>query len=152
MNDMNKPIGNVMPNQPGTGNQALYDGPMKQYSDQLNQASNFSQGMMMKSPLKQLSSEALVSPFKMDDLSGDGKITQKDVLIGRGVIDKEGSPLTNKDNPRKEARTLAGKNFKSERRMAGFAEDTESNKARFESPRVKTKINKKDITKNIKKS
>ena len=25
----------------------------------------------------------------MKDLSGDGKITQKDVLIGRGVIDKK---------------------------------------------------------------
>ena len=29
------------------------------------------------------------SPFNMKDLSGDGKITQKDVLIGRGVIDKD---------------------------------------------------------------
>jgi hypothetical protein len=28
---------------------------------------------------------------KMKDLSGDGKVTQKDVLIGRGVI--EASPL-----------------------------------------------------------
>ena len=28
---------------------------------------------------------------KMEDLSGDGKITQKDVLIGRGVITKEGT-------------------------------------------------------------
>jgi len=33
------------------------------------------------------------SPFKMADLSGDGKVTKKDVLIGRGVIDKNGSPL-----------------------------------------------------------
>ena len=33
-----------------------------------------------------------LSPVKkMKDLSGDGKVTQKDVLIGRGVIDK--SPL-----------------------------------------------------------
>jgi hypothetical protein len=32
------------------------------------------------------------SPFPMEDLSGDGKITKKDVLIGRGVIDKEESP------------------------------------------------------------
>lgn len=30
---------------------------------------------------------------KLTDLSGDGKVTQKDVLIGRGVINKEGSPL-----------------------------------------------------------
>lgn len=30
-----------------------------------------------------------VTPFnKLTDLSGDGKITQKDVLIGRGVIKK----------------------------------------------------------------
>ena len=28
---------------------------------------------------------------KLDDLSGDGKVTQKDVLIGRGVIEKDGS-------------------------------------------------------------
>ena len=29
------------------------------------------------------------SPTKMKDLSGDGKITKKDVLIGRGVIKKD---------------------------------------------------------------
>lgn len=32
------------------------------------------------------------SPLKMADLSGDGKITKKDVLIGRGVI-KANSPV-----------------------------------------------------------
>ena len=32
------------------------------------------------------------SPAKMADLSGDGKITRKDVLIGRGVISKDGAP------------------------------------------------------------
>jgi len=37
------------------------------------------------------------SPFRMEDLSGDGKITKKDVLIGRGVIKKDGSPLNLKD-------------------------------------------------------
>ena len=37
------------------------------------------------------------SPFKIQDLSGDGKITKKDVLIGRGVIDKSGTPLKLKD-------------------------------------------------------
>jgi len=30
---------------------------------------------------------------KLTDLSGDGKVTQKDVLIGKGVIGKDGSPL-----------------------------------------------------------
>lgn len=34
------------------------------------------------------------SPTKMKDLSGDGKITKKDVLIGRGVIE---SPAKLKD-------------------------------------------------------
>ena len=28
----------------------------------------------------------------MKDLSGDGKVTKKDVLIGRGVLNKDGSP------------------------------------------------------------
>jgi hypothetical protein len=41
------------------------------------------------------------SPMKkLKDLSGDGKVTQKDVLIGRGVIDtpmKQKSPLKLKD-------------------------------------------------------
>ncbi len=27
---------------------------------------------------------------KMPDLSGDGEVTQEDVLIGRGVLDKKG--------------------------------------------------------------
>ena len=39
------------------------------------------------------------SPFKMDDLSGDGQITKKDVLIGRGVINKDGSPAMQKEFP-----------------------------------------------------
>ena len=34
---------------------------------------------------------------KLKDLSGDGKVTQKDVLIGRGVIDEEGSPMNRKN-------------------------------------------------------
>ncbi len=29
--------------------------------------------------------------MQLKDLSGDGKVTQKDVLIGRGVIDEKGS-------------------------------------------------------------
>tara|TARA_R100001510_G_scaffold57465_1_gene65634 strand:+ start:4076 stop:5563 length:1488 start_codon:yes stop_codon:yes gene_type:complete len=36
----------------------------------------------------------MVSPLnKLTDLSGDGKVTRKDVLIGRGVLDKDGTPL-----------------------------------------------------------
>ena len=44
-------------------------------------------------------SKAEKSPANMDDLSGDGKITKKDVLIGRGVINKDGSPAMKKDFP-----------------------------------------------------
>ena len=52
-------------------------------------------GHPKKSPLKKIV-ESLDGPgqsplAKMEDLSGDGKITQKDVLIGRGVITKEGT-------------------------------------------------------------
>jgi len=43
-------------------------------------------------PVKRLSPIA-----KLKDLSGDGKVTQKDVLIGRGVIDEEGSPMSRKN-------------------------------------------------------
>ena len=32
----------------------------------------------------------------MKDFSGDGKITQKDVLIGRGVLEKEGDKFVAK--------------------------------------------------------
>ena len=40
------------------------------------------------------------SPMKkLEDLSGDGKVTQKDVLIGRGVIDAEGDNPNNSGTP-----------------------------------------------------
>ena len=38
-------------------------------------------------------SKADKSPAEMEDLSGDGKVTKKDVLIGRGVLNKDGSPV-----------------------------------------------------------
>ena len=39
---------------------------------------------------------------KIPDLSGDGKITRKDVLIGRGVYDKQGNKVKKaKANPEK---------------------------------------------------
>jgi hypothetical protein len=45
-------------------------------------------------PVKRYASPDNASPMKkpMEDLSGDGKITQKDVLIGRGVINEDGTP------------------------------------------------------------
>ena len=36
---------------------------------------------------------------KLEDLSGDGKVTQKDVLIGRGVIDADGDAPNNSGTP-----------------------------------------------------
>jgi hypothetical protein len=35
-----------------------------------------------------------LTPYnKLEDLNNDGEITKADVLVGRGVIDKEGNPL-----------------------------------------------------------
>ena len=48
------------------------------------------------------------SPAKMKDLSGDGKITKKDVLIGRGVLDKDGSPAKQVSKPKKKMRRVKG--------------------------------------------
>jgi len=48
-------------------------------------------GGMMKKRMK-----AGGTAKKMADLSGDGKITKKDILIGRGVIKKPTGPLINK--------------------------------------------------------
>ena len=44
----------------------------------------------MMSPLKRMATTAMK---KMKDLSGDGKVTQKDVLIGRGVINPDGTKV-----------------------------------------------------------
>ena len=41
------------------------------------------------------------SAMKMKDLSGDGKVTKKDVLIGRGVLNKDGSPVEMGHSPYK---------------------------------------------------
>jgi len=45
----------------------------------------------MGSPVKQYEDKG--SMAKMDDLSGDGEVTQKDVLIGKGVLNEDGSPV-----------------------------------------------------------
>lgn len=41
----------------------------------------------------------------LEDLSGDGKITRKDVLIGRGVLDREGKKVK-KGLSRKDKKTM----------------------------------------------
>ena len=46
---------------------------------------------------------------KMKDLSGDGKVTKKDVLIGRGVLKKDGSPAK-KGKPKKGDKYKGGRN------------------------------------------
>lgn len=35
---------------------------------------------------------------KLEDLSGDGKVTKKDFLIGAGVLDEDGKPIDKKKN------------------------------------------------------
>jgi len=47
----------------------------------------------MKNTKTKVAPKTKKSPlYKLTDLSGDGKVTQKDVLIGKGVI-KKGSPV-----------------------------------------------------------
>lgn len=69
-----------------------------------NLPKNISSDLKMKfSPAKFKSYGAKAPLKKLSDLSGDGKITKKDVLIGRGVISKDGSPAKygNKKSPYK---------------------------------------------------
>ena len=48
-------------------------------------------GAMGMNPKSTPCGHSVSSPIKkLPDLSGDGKVTQKDVLIGRGVIDADG--------------------------------------------------------------
>lgn len=49
---------------------------------------------------------------KLTDLSGDGKVTRKDVLIGRGVLDQDGSPLNKFANDAQRKAVWASKNEK----------------------------------------
>jgi hypothetical protein len=62
------------------------------------------------------------SPTKMKDLSGDGKITKKDVLIGRGVIEKDSpTKMYGKKSPAKGFKIKSkytGKEVKSKEKMA----------------------------------
>tara|TARA_R100000544_G_C2206623_1_gene49640 strand:- start:79 stop:588 length:510 start_codon:yes stop_codon:yes gene_type:complete len=74
----------------GSGSSAVANGPRgNDYSDLVSGS-----GAMNKikdntsAPFKMKE-----SPFPMDDLSGDDKITKKDVLIGRGVIDIKGNKI-----------------------------------------------------------
>ena len=46
-------------------------------------------------------SKAEQSPAKMKDLSGDGKVTMKDVLMARGVIKKKNGKKTKKPTIKK---------------------------------------------------
>jgi len=56
---------------------------------------------------------------KLKDLSGDGKITQKDVLIGRGVIKAKAGTLATK--AKSTIKKVAGKLTKASKAHAGQA-------------------------------
>ncbi len=58
-------------------------------------------------------------------------------LLSTMPVDDKASALNN--NGRKKAVTLAEQNFRSERRMSGFGEDTSSNDARFKSGTIQPK-------------
>jgi len=57
-------------------------------------------GAMGMNPKSTPCGHSVSSPVnKLEDLSGDGKVTQKDVLIGRGVIDADGDTPNNSGTP-----------------------------------------------------
>ena len=57
-------------------------------------------GAMGMNPKSTPCGHSVSSPVnKLEDLSGDGKVTQKDVLIGRGVIDADGDAPNNSGSP-----------------------------------------------------
>ena len=69
---------------------------MPNYNDNPNMVPLMRMSPFMKdymTPMKRYTSPDNATPMKkpMEDLSGDGKITQKDVLIGRGVINEDGT-------------------------------------------------------------
>lgn len=69
-----------------------------------NLPKDISSDIQMKFSPAKFKSYGKNSPMKkLTDLSGDGKVTKKDVLIGRGVISKDGSPAKygNKKSPYK---------------------------------------------------
>ena len=66
---------------------------LQEVVDGLNNASkkHAKQAKVVKDHIKEMEDG---SPHKkLDDLNNDGKITRADVLVGRGVIDEEGTPL-----------------------------------------------------------
>ena len=76
----------------GSGSSAVADGPRG------NDYGSMVSGGGAMNTIKNNTSSAFTmkeSAFNMDDLSGDNKITQKDVLIGKGVIDEDGNKIEN---------------------------------------------------------
>ena len=66
-----------------------YIDPMQQAAMQPQQVGMEQPGQVGIMQPQSALQQPMVTPFnKLTDLSGDGKITQKDVLIGRGVIKK----------------------------------------------------------------
>ena len=57
---------------------------------------------------------------KLTDLDGDGDVTRKDVLIGRGVLSKDGSPLNKFKSDAQRKAVWASKNEKSAAQYAPF--------------------------------
>lgn len=83
---------------------AAPESPAKQATDPPNmRKKQFEEARMAgKKPSKRTKRTA-----KMKDLSGDGKVTKKDVLIGRGVLKKDGSPAK-KGEPKKGSKYKGG--------------------------------------------
>jgi len=84
MNPKSTPCGHSV-----AGSPMNYIDPMQQAAMQPQQVGMEQPGQVGIVQPQNALQQPQAAPFnKLTDLSGDGKITQKDVLIGRGVIEK----------------------------------------------------------------
>ena len=85
---VNPNIQNQLPPQSNT-----MGGAAPVFNDKTQFAANsiYGDGMTRQGSLSGLTS--MSSLKKLEDLSGDGEVTRKDVLIGAGVLDKEGNKI-----------------------------------------------------------
>ena len=90
-------------------------------------------------------------PAKLTDLSGDGKVTQKDVLIGKGVLDAPKQPAKMQEQEGPAKRTRAEKRLEKTKEKAQDAKDATRGKKSSESEEVKRQANKaKRLDKKVK--
>ena len=89
-------------------------------------------------------------PAKLTDLSGDGKVTQKDVLIGKGVLDapKQPAKMQEQEGPAKRTRAerQADRDSKKTKRRGDRADKrVKRNEAKIKKLKAKVKDGKETV-------